>query len=68
MPPPTISIFFGNWRSSSAPVESTMRGSSGRNGSRMACEPAAMMHCLKRMVCFLPVLSCPLPLVSSTST
>jgi hypothetical protein len=34
-------------RSSSAPVESTMRGSSGRNGSCTACEPAAMMALLE---------------------
>ena len=30
-------------RSSSAPVESTMRGSLGMNGSCTACEPAAMI-------------------------
>ncbi len=34
MPPPMTSMFFGCARSSSAPVESTMRGSSGRNGKR----------------------------------
>ncbi len=43
MPPPMTSILFGCVRSSSAPVESTMRGSSGRNGSRTDCEPAAMI-------------------------
>ena len=41
MPPPMTSSRFGWLRSSSAPVESTMRGSSGRNGSFAACEPAA---------------------------
>ena len=43
MPPPTTSMRFGIWRSSSAPVESTTRGSSGMNGSFTACEPAAMI-------------------------
>ena len=50
MPPPMTSSFFGRLRSSSAPVESTMRGSSGRNGSFAACEPAAMMALAKVMV------------------
>lgn len=54
MPPPMISIFLGMARSCSAPVESTMRSSSGRNGSFTDWLPAAMMACLKRMVCFLP--------------
>jgi hypothetical protein len=36
MPPPITSMRFGVERSSSAPVESTTRGSSGRNGSRTA--------------------------------
>ena len=48
MPPPITSIFFGTAFSSSAPVESTMRGSSGRNGSFAACEPAAMIALAKR--------------------
>jgi hypothetical protein len=43
IPPPITSIDFGICRSSSAPVESTTRASSGMNGSLMACEPAAMM-------------------------
>ena len=44
MPPPTISMRFGCSRSSSAPVEVTMRGSSfGMNGSFTASEPAAMI-------------------------
>ena len=50
MPPPMTSSFFGRLFSSSAPVESTMRGSSGRNGSFAACEPAAMIALVKRMV------------------
>jgi hypothetical protein len=50
MPPPMTSSFFGIERSSSAPVESTMRGSSGRRGSFAACEPAAMIALWKRMV------------------
>ena len=52
MPPPTTSIFFGTSRSSSAPVESTTRGSSGMNGSRTAADPAAMMAWAKRITCF----------------
>src|SRR5450830_1439036 len=32
MPPPMTSMRFGTWRSSSAPVESTMRGSCGTKG------------------------------------
>ncbi len=56
MPPPTTSIRFGRWRSSSAPVEVTTRGSSfGRKGSFTASEPAAMMACLKRIVCVPPL-------------
>ena len=48
MPPPTTSMRFGLWRSSSAPVEVTTRGSSfGRNGSFTASEPAAMMALLE---------------------
>ena len=43
-------------RSSSAPVESTMRGSSGMNGSRTACEPAAMIAVLEATI-FVPVLA-----------
>jgi len=43
MPPPMMSIFFGTLGSSSALVESRMRGSSGRNGSFAACEPTAMI-------------------------
>ena len=44
MPPPMTSIRPGNPCSSSAPVESMMRGSWGRKGSFAGCEPAAMMH------------------------
>ena len=55
MPPPMTSIFLGRWRSSSAPVLVTMRGSSlGRKGSFTASEPAAMMACLNLMVWVLP--------------
>ena len=43
MPPPTTSMRFGMLLSSSAPVESTTRSSSGMKGSFTACEPAAMM-------------------------
>ena len=43
-----------DWRNSSAPVESTTRGSSfGMKGSFTASEPAAMMACLNLMVCLL---------------
>ena len=49
MPPPITSRPPENSGSSSAPVESMMRGSSGSPGSRTASEPAAMMHCSKRM-------------------
>ena len=44
MPPPMTSMRSGLTSSSSAPVESTTRGSSGMNGSFTACDPAAMMH------------------------
>ena len=49
MPPPMTSSRFGTPPSSSAPVESMTRGSSGMNGSLMGSEPAAMMHCSKRI-------------------
>jgi len=39
--------------SSSAPVESITRGSSGTNGKRIASEPAAMMQCSNRIRSFL---------------
>ena len=68
MPPPITSIRFGIALSSSAPVESTTRGSSGMNGSFTAWLPAAMIAFWKRMVFFAPVLSWPVPDVSSTST
>ena len=68
MPPPITSIRFGIDFSSSAPVESTTRGSSGMNGSFTAWLPAAMIAFWKRMVFFSPVLSWPVPDVSSTST
>ena len=48
MPPPITSRRPGRSGSSSAPVESMMRGSSGRTGSAIGSEPAAMMHCSKR--------------------
>ena len=67
MPPPTTSIRFGIDASISAPVESTMRGSSGANGSRTACEPAAMIAFSKRITVRPPALSRPLPSVASTS-
>ena len=67
MPPPTMSMLLAPGVSANAPVESTMRSSSGKNGRRTACEPAAMMTD-ERMVCVVPVLSCavPVPPVSST--
>ena len=68
MPPPMTSIRCGTRASSSADVESRMRGSSGMNGSRTTCEPAAMIACAKRTTFLAPVLSCPVPVVSSTST
>ena len=67
MPPPITSIRFGTARSSSAPVESTMRGSSGMNGSFTACEPAAMMAFANRTTVFSPVGAWPGPDVSCTS-
>ena len=47
-----ISSLFGRLGSSSAPVESTMRESSGRKGSFAACEPTAMMALAKRRLFF----------------
>ncbi len=47
MPPPTTSSRLQSSGSSSAPVESMMRGSSGKPGRRTDSDPAAMMHCLK---------------------
>ncbi len=47
MPPPMTSSRSGIPLTSSAPVESTIRSSSGRNGSDAASEPAAMMQCSK---------------------
>ena len=55
MPPPMTSSRFGTPPSSSAPVESMTRGSSGMNGSLMGSEPAAMMHCSKRIFCDLAI-------------
>ena len=54
MPPPITSRRFGMPASSSAPVESMMRGSSGMNGSFTASEPAAMMQLSKPMSCLPP--------------
>ena len=67
MPPPTTSIRFGIDCRSSAPVESTMRGSSGMNGSFIASLPAAMIALSKRITFFAAVASRPSPLVSCTS-
>ena len=47
MPPPMTSSRSGMPSTSSAPVESMIRSSSGRNGSDAASEPAAMMQCSK---------------------
>ena len=57
MPPPTTRSFLGNGASSSAPVESTMRGSSGRPGNMNGSEPAAIMQCSKSIVSSLSSLS-----------
>ena len=54
MPPPMMSIFFGTWRNSSAPVESTMRGSSGIKGNLTTREPAAMVALAKRTIFCVP--------------
>ena len=48
MPPPITSSRRASPSSSSAEVESRMRGSSGRPGSRAAREPTAMIACSKR--------------------
>ena len=55
--PPITSMRFGWVSSSSAPVESTTRGSSGMNGSFTACEPAAMMHFWNLTTLVSPVVS-----------
>ena len=55
MPPPMTSIRFGIDASSSAPVESSTRGSSGMNGSRTTCEPAAMIACANFTTFLAPV-------------
>src|SRR5579864_6040355 len=52
MPPPTTSMRLGIDGSSSAPVESTTRGSFGMNGSFIASLPAAMIALSKRIVFF----------------
>jgi hypothetical protein len=44
MPPPITSSRSGTSRSSSAPVDVMIRGSSGSPGSRAELEPAAMMQ------------------------
>ena len=67
IPPPITSIRFGTACSSSAPVESTTRGSSGMNGSFTACEPAAMMAFANRTTVFSPVGAWPGPDVNCTS-
>ncbi len=57
----------GTSLSASAPVESTTRGSLGMKGRRTAWLPAAMMAFLNCTTFLAPVLSWPLPVVSSTS-
>ena len=66
MPPPITSIRLGIDFNSSAPVESTTRGSSGMNGSFIAWLPAAMIAFWNRTIFFSPVLSWPAPCVTST--
>ncbi len=61
MPPPITRNDFGMPARSSAPVESTTRGSSGRPGMRAGSEPAAMMHCSKPITCRFP----PSPTISA---
>ena len=61
MPPPMTSMRFGMLLSSSAPVESTTRSSSGMKGSFTAWLPAAMMA-LANLTTFL------LPSAATTST
>ena len=68
MPPPITSMRFGIDASSSAPVESSTRGSSGMNGSRTTCEPAAMIACANFTTFFAPDFAWPVPSVTSTST
>ena len=67
MPAPTTSMRLGIAVSSSAPVESTTRGSSGMNGSLIDWLPAAMMHLSNFTTFFSPDLSWPVPVVSATS-
>src|SRR5436305_1870678 len=50
IPPPITSIRCGTAGNSNAPVESTIRGSFGRNGSCAACEPAAPIAFATRIV------------------
>ena len=50
MPPPITSSRFGTPPSSSAPVESITRGSSGMNGSFTGSDPAAITHWSKLTV------------------
>ncbi len=50
MPPPMTSSRSGTSAISSAPVESMMRSSSGKPGSSIGREPAAMMQCVKSIV------------------
>ena len=67
MPPPITSMRFGTASSSSARVESMTRGSSGMNGRRTTCEPAAMIALANFTTFFVPVFAWPGPSVSSTS-
>ena len=50
IPPPMTSSRSGTSATSSAPVESMTRSSSGRSGSHAALEPAATMQCSKPTV------------------
>ena len=52
IPPPTTSMVFGIDFSSRAPVESMMRGSSGKPGSRTGSDPAAITQVLNAITCF----------------
>ena len=54
MPPPTMSKRLGMSFSSSAPVESIIRGSSFTPGNFVACDPAATIQCSKPIVSELP--------------
>jgi hypothetical protein len=67
MPPPITSMRLGIDFNCSAPVESTMRGSSGTKGRFADCDPAAMIAFWKRRIFLAPVFACPAPSVTSTT-